>query len=107
MYTPDADYNGPDSFTYTITDNGTTNGQPDPKSAVATVNVIVAGHRTELIIARTAVDLRVANARGNDIVHDAADEHVVTAAADDTVRPRPAAQHVVARAANERRRLRH
>src|SRR5438874_9531990 len=25
-YTPDANYNGPDSFSYTITDNGTTNG---------------------------------------------------------------------------------
>ena len=31
MYTPDADYNGRDSFTYTITDNGTTNGVADPK----------------------------------------------------------------------------
>src|SRR5205085_1376935 len=40
-YTPAADYNGPDSFTYTITDNGTTNGAADPKSATATVNVTV------------------------------------------------------------------
>ena len=27
-YTPAADYNGPASFTYTVTDNGTTNGAP-------------------------------------------------------------------------------
>ena len=26
LYTPAANYNGPDSFTYTVTDNGTTNG---------------------------------------------------------------------------------
>src|SRR5207248_1213594 len=32
LYTPAADYNGPDSFSYTVTDNGTTNGSPDPKS---------------------------------------------------------------------------
>src|SRR5207248_3040345 len=31
LYTPDANYNGPDSFTYTATDNGTTNGAADPK----------------------------------------------------------------------------
>src|SRR5437763_6832124 len=29
-YTPAANYNGPDSFSYTITDNGTTNGVSDP-----------------------------------------------------------------------------
>ena len=37
-YTPDADYNGPDSFTYTATDNGTTNGVDDFKSDTATVS---------------------------------------------------------------------
>ncbi len=31
-YTPDANFNGTDSFTYTVTDNGTTNGVADPKS---------------------------------------------------------------------------
>ena len=41
VYTPAANYNGPDSFTYTITDNGTANGQPDPKCATATVFVTV------------------------------------------------------------------
>ena len=40
-YTPDADYNGSDSFTYTISDNGTTNGAPDAKSDTATVNITV------------------------------------------------------------------
>ena len=40
-YTPDADYNGPDSFTYTITDNGTTNGALDAKSDTATVTITV------------------------------------------------------------------
>ena len=40
-YTPDANYNGPDSFTYTITDNGTTNGVADPKTDTATVYVTV------------------------------------------------------------------
>ena len=40
-YTPAADYNGPDSFTYTITDNGTTNGCADPKPSTATVSVTV------------------------------------------------------------------
>src|SRR4051812_46389761 len=40
-YVPDANYNGPDTFTYTITDNGTTNGGSDPKSSTATVSVNV------------------------------------------------------------------
>ena len=40
-YTPAADYNGPDSFTYTITDDGTTAGAPDPLSDTATVSVTV------------------------------------------------------------------
>ena len=40
-YTPAANYFGPDSFTYTVTDNGTTAGAADPRSAVGTVNVTV------------------------------------------------------------------
>ena len=40
-YTPNADYNGTDSFTYTVTDNGTTNGVNDSKSDTATVSVTV------------------------------------------------------------------
>src|SRR3989442_1912472 len=31
-FTPAADYNGAASFTYTITDDGTTNGLADPKT---------------------------------------------------------------------------
>jgi hypothetical protein len=40
-YTPDADYFGPASFTYTITDNGTTNGAADPRTATGTVTLTV------------------------------------------------------------------
>ena len=50
-YTPNADYNGSDSFTYTATDDGTTNGVADPKSDTATVSVTV----TEVNDAPTAV----------------------------------------------------
>src|SRR5262249_33878656 len=51
-YTPAADYNGPDSFTYTISDDGTTNGAGDFKTSTATVSVLV----TEVNDAPTAVD---------------------------------------------------
>src|SRR2546421_6826607 len=37
-FTPAADFNGAASFQYTITDNGTTNSSPDPKSSTATVS---------------------------------------------------------------------
>jgi endonuclease G len=40
-YTPDANYNGPASFDYQVCDNGTTNGAPDPKCSIGTVNVTV------------------------------------------------------------------
>jgi DNA/RNA endonuclease G (NUC1) len=40
-YTPAANYNGLASFSYTMCDDGTTNGSPDPKCASATVNVDV------------------------------------------------------------------
>ncbi len=40
-YTPPKDFNGLDSFTYTVCDDGTTNGVPDPKCATGTVNVTV------------------------------------------------------------------
>ncbi len=51
VFTPTANYNGPASFTYTIQDNGTTNGSPDPKTASATVSFTV----TEVNDAPTAV----------------------------------------------------
>lgn len=41
VFTPTADYNGPASFQYTIEDNGTTNGSPDPKTATATVSFTI------------------------------------------------------------------
>ena len=40
-YTPDPDFNGAASFSYTVQDNGTTNGAADPKTATGTVNVTV------------------------------------------------------------------
>jgi hypothetical protein len=40
-YAPDVNYNGPASFTYTLRDNGTTNGVSDPKTSTGTVNVTV------------------------------------------------------------------
>jgi hypothetical protein len=40
-YSPDANYNGPASFTYQVCDNGTTNGAPDAKCTTGTVNVTV------------------------------------------------------------------
>ena len=40
-YTPDADFNGPASFHYTVRDNGTTNGAADPLEDEGTVDVTV------------------------------------------------------------------
>src|SRR5258706_458464 len=40
-FTPTADFNGPASFQYTVADNGTTNGAPDPKSDTATVSFTI------------------------------------------------------------------
>jgi hypothetical protein len=37
LFQPTANYVGPASFTYTVSDNGTTNGQSDPKVAQASV----------------------------------------------------------------------
>src|SRR5205823_3871314 len=51
-YTANAHDNGPDTFSYTITDNGTTNEASDPKSATATVSITV----TEVNDTPTAVN---------------------------------------------------
>jgi large repetitive protein len=42
-FTPDPDFNGTAGFTYTVRDDGTSNGATDPKSAVGTVTVAVSG----------------------------------------------------------------
>jgi len=39
VYTPPKNYNGVDTFTYIVTDNGLSDGQPDPQSAFGTVTV--------------------------------------------------------------------
>lgn len=41
IYTAPLGANGPDSFTYTIEDNGTTNGVADPRQSTASVNLTV------------------------------------------------------------------
>ena len=68
-YTPDADYNGPDSFSYTITDDGTTAGAADPLTATATVNVSV----TEVNDSPTAVDQAQTTAEGATLAFSAGD----------------------------------
>jgi hypothetical protein len=40
-YTPDPNYSGPASFTYTMSDAGTTNGVADPRTASTTANLSV------------------------------------------------------------------
>jgi len=40
-YTPDVNYSGPASFTYSVCDNGITVGVADPRCSTATVNVTV------------------------------------------------------------------
>jgi hypothetical protein len=41
IYSPEAGYSGPASFDYQVCDNGATNGLPDSKCAIATVNLTV------------------------------------------------------------------
>src|SRR5205823_2474884 len=41
LLTPRPHYNGSNSFTYQVCDNGTTNGNPDPLCDTGTVNVTV------------------------------------------------------------------
>ena len=66
---PAADYNGPDSFTYTITDDGTTNGVADPKTDTATVTFTV----TEVNDAPTAVNDTRRRGRGSASDHPVRD----------------------------------
>jgi len=41
LFTPAADYNGAAAFDYTVQDNGTTHGSPDPKSATGHVTFTI------------------------------------------------------------------
>jgi VCBS repeat-containing protein len=68
-YTPPPDYFGADSFTYTITDNGTTNGSAAPLTASATVNVTV----SEVNDLPVAADDAKATAEDTPLVFPAAD----------------------------------
>lgn len=47
-YTPDGDHSGPASFAYTICDDGTTGGQPDPRCAEGVVSLTVAEEGPDL-----------------------------------------------------------
>jgi Bacterial Ig domain/Bacterial cadherin-like domain len=68
-YTPAANYNGAASFSYTVTDNGTTNGVADPKTDTATVNVTI----TEVNDAPTAVADAKSTAEDTALVFAASD----------------------------------
>ena len=55
----ESNYNGPDSFGYTITDNGTTNGVADPKLDSATVNITVTPVNDRPSVARNNASVTV------------------------------------------------
>ncbi len=63
-YTPNADYFGADTINYTVSDNGTTNGLPDPLTDSAQVAVTVTGVNDRPVavddaITETAIDGRI------------------------------------------------
>lgn len=67
-YTPPANYNGSDSFTYVVTDDGTTAGGADPRMATGTVSITV----TEANDAPIAVDDAIATSEDTQIAFAAA-----------------------------------
>ncbi len=64
VYTPPPGFSGPDRFTYTITDDGTSDGMPDPKTAEATVH---------LVVGQVSLEGDVATRPGGDFILDAMD----------------------------------
>src|SRR5207302_1741507 len=68
-YTPDVDYNGAASFTYTVSDNGTTNRSAERRVGKATVNVTV----SEVNDAPTAVDDNKTTAEDTTLTFAASD----------------------------------
>lgn len=62
-YRPDAGFSGAAAFDYQVCDNGTTNGQPDVKCTISTVNVNVTGPTA----AAVSVGGRVMNSAGRGI----------------------------------------
>ncbi len=59
IYTPAANYNGPASFHYTVQDNGTTNGSPDPKENTGDVNVTVTAVNDDPTVTRDDASVSV------------------------------------------------
>ncbi|MFM8251084.1 MAG: beta strand repeat-containing protein, partial [Planctomycetota bacterium] len=66
IYTPNPGYEGPDSFTYTIQDNGTTNGVPAFLTSQATVNVSVLNFVPVTISGYVYTDLNNDGVRGSN-----------------------------------------
>ncbi|MEZ6114529.1 MAG: Ig-like domain-containing protein, partial [Pirellulaceae bacterium] len=76
VYTPAANFNGQDTFTYVVTDNGQTNGSNDFKTATGTVTVTVsavndapvATNDTQSATEDTAKTIAITDLTGNDTV---------------------------------------
>ncbi len=73
-YTPAPNFHGVDTFTYTVTDNGTTGGAAAPLSAIATITVNVAEVNDAPIvpgISRTVIEDQSVNIDGATLLTDA------------------------------------
>jgi VCBS repeat-containing protein len=74
IFTPTADYNGAASFSYTLQDNGTTDGAADPRSATATASFTitpandapVAAHNSYTTAEDTPLTIAAPGVLGND-----------------------------------------
>ena len=66
-YTPAQNFSGVDTFFYTVTDNGTSEGQPDPQSSTGTVTVTVTGENDAPIVQSPMGTIRV-DEDANDVV---------------------------------------